>query len=398
MSRGSLLLVTLPPFRGGVPAKAAIMARHLRRLGWTVTVGYYATLSDHPDLVVPSWRLLGCTRPGTREGQCWDGFSSHAVGCRFPELEAPYTRASTSWRALVASHDRHMAIGGTPLVANILVECGVPHLLWCACPVDDDRRDRVEAMGWARRLVDRSVVRPMLLAQQRRVLASPFCSVMGVSRYTCRILAGQGCADPHLLPIPTDSGVFTPPASPAEPGTIGFAGRLGDPRKRVPLLLDAVAEMSRTGTSVRLRLAGEAPPELAALAGRLGIADKVEFLGHVPMEGLPAFYQSLDVFALPSAQEGLGIVGVEAMACGVPVAAAARGYGPDDYVVDGVTGWFSQGDARSLAGRIAAIISDRTARDAMSRAARALAVERFGQAAFMDGLSEAWRRRWRDEP
>ncbi|CUW38088.1 Putative glycosyltransferase [Magnetospirillum sp. XM-1] len=398
MSRGSLLLVTLPPFRGGVPAKAAIMAGRLRRLGWTVTVAYYATLSDHPDLVVPSWRLFRGARPGQAEGRCWDDFACHAIGCRFPELEAPYTAISAPWRELVARHDRHLAIGGTPLVANILVECDVPHLLWCACPVDDDRRDRVEAMGWGRRLMDRSVVRPLLLAQQRRVLASPLCSVMGVSRYTCRTLAGQGGTDPHLLPIPTDSDAFTPPARPAEPGTIGFAGRLGDPRKRVPLLLEAVAEMRRSGVPVRLRLAGEAPPELPALAGRLGIAGEVEFLGHVPAEGLPAFYQSLDVFALPSAQEGLGIVGVEAMACGVPVVAAARGYGPDDYVIDGQTGWFSQGDAKSLAERIAAIVADRPARDAMSGAARALAVERFGLAAFEEGLADNWRRRWGDEP
>lgn len=381
-----------------MPAKAAIMARHLRRLGWAVTVAYYATLSDHPDLVAPSWRLPGGALPGSREGQCWDGFAAHAVGCRFPELEAPYTRASAPWRALVASHDRHMAIGGTPLVANILVECGVPHLLWCACPVDDDRRDRVEAMGWVRRLVDRTVIRPMLLGQQRRILASSLCSVMGVSRYTCRTLSDLGSTDPQLLPIPTDSDLFTPPASPAESGTIGFAGRLADPRKRVPLLLAAVAELVRAGALVRLRLAGEAPPDLAALAERLGIADKVEFLGHVPAEGLPAFYQSLDVFVLPSAQEGLGIVGVEAVACGVPVVAAARSYGPDDYVLDGVTGWFSQGDACSLAGRIGAIITDRPARDAMSHAARTLAVERFGTAAFVDGLAEAWQRRWGGEP
>jgi len=132
MSRGSLLLVTLPPFRGGVPAKAAIMARHLRRLGWAVTVAYYATLSDHPDLVAPSWRLPGGALPGSREGQCWDGFAAHAVGCRFPELEAPYTRASAPWRALVASHDRHMAIGGTALVeiswwsAVSPICCGAP--------------------------------------------------------------------------------------------------------------------------------------------------------------------------------------------------------------------------------------------------------------------------------
>lgn len=398
MARRSLLMVTLPPFQGGVPAKAALLARHLRGLGWDVHVAYYATLSDHPELVAPSWRLLSGTRPGRLDGTCWDDFPCHAIGCRLPELEAPYTRATPAWKKLIGDFDRHVAVGGNPLVSNLLVEAGVPHLLWCAAPVLEDRAARAAAMAWPRRFLDRMLVVPALLEQQRRVLASPLCHVLGVSRYTCRTLGQLGAADPLWLPIPTDLERFSPPASPAPAGTIGFAGRLGDPRKRVDLLLQAVAHLRRSGRDVRLRLAGEAPPALTGTIRALGLEDRVEVLGHMPAEQLPDFYRGLDVFALPSSQEGLGIVGVEAMACGVPVVTATRGSGPDDYVVEGVTGHFTDATAEALAAGLAAAVDDRNHRAALSTSARVLATERYGHAAFAELFAAAWSRRWGDRP
>jgi len=399
MNRGRLLLVTIPPFRGGVPAKAAILARHLRNLGWRVTVAYYATLSDHPDLVAPLWRLATGAKPGERSGRCWDDFPCHAVGCRFPELESSYTRASPAWRRLVGRHDRHIAVGGNPLVANILVECGVPHLLWCAATVEEDRAARARAMPWMRRLVDQLVVRPALLKQQRRVLNSPLCTPAGVSVYTCRLLAQQGAVDPHLMPIPTDMNRFSPrELLRDETSVVGFAARLGDPRKRVPLLLDAVRIMKERGLPVLLRLAGDAPNDLRALARRSGLEGSVQFLGHLPDDALPDFYRSLDVFALPSSQEGFGIAGLEAMACGVPVVAAQRGSGPDDYVIDGVTGVFSDASASSLAQCLADLLSNPGRRQAMSVAARRLAVERYSHEAFSRSVAQVWHRAWRDAP
>ncbi len=398
MSRGSVLLVTLPPFRGGVPAKAALLARHLRERGWDVHVAYYATLADHPELVVPSWRLPSGARPARLDATCWDDFPSHAIGCRFPELEAPYTIPSPSWRRLFAGFDRHIAVGGTPLISNLLVGCGIRHLLWCAAPLSEDRRAREDAMPAPRRMLDRALIRPWLRRQERRVLTSPLCRVAGVSRYTCRTLAALGAAEPAWLPIPTDSGRFAPPLRPAAVGTIGFAGRLGDPRKRVELLLHATARLIEQGVPARLRLAGDAPEELKRHAGQLGLEGVVEFLGHVRPEDLPAFYQGLDLFALPSSQEGLGIVGVEAIASGVPVVTATRGSGPDDYVIDGVTGRFVDPTAESLADELAALIADPAARAAMSAAARALAVERYGFPAFHQGLAAVWEQVWGDRP
>ena len=60
-----------------------------------------------------------------------------------------------------------------------------------------------------------------------------------------------------------------------------------------------------------------------------------------------------------SAQEGLGISGIQAMACGVPVVSTRCG-GPEDYVIDGKTGKLAGNTPEELADAIAWIVADRT--------------------------------------
>lgn len=82
---------------------------------------------------------------------------------------------------------------------------------------------------------------------------------------------------------------------------------------------------------------GDDRPRLEGLARDAGVAEHVRFLGHVPVAGLPDLYRAADVFVLPSTGEGFGIVFLEAMACGVPVAGLAAGGARDalgDYALD----------------------------------------------------------------
>jgi phosphatidylinositol alpha-1,6-mannosyltransferase len=76
---------------------------------------------------------------------------------------------------------------------------------------------------------------------------------------------------------------------------------------------------------------------LKNLAGQRGVSDRVHFLGFVDDEVLRAYYQSCDVFVMPSAKEGFGFVFLEAMQYGKPVVAANRGGSPE-VVLDGITG------------------------------------------------------------
>ena len=69
--------------------------------------------------------------------------------------------------------------------------------------------------------------------------------------------------------------------------------------------------------------------ELKALAGRLGIADRVIFAGPRPSAALAPWYAAADLFVLATAHEGCPNVVIEALACGTPVLATPVGNIPE---------------------------------------------------------------------
>lgn len=390
------LIVTLPPFEGGVPAKTRILAGELARRGHRVTIAYYAPLSSHGYLCAPCWTLR---KPRAEAGRCFDGeFAAMAVGCRWPELEFSYYRPSVLWDGLIAAHDRHVAVGGTVLASNVLVRAGTPHLTWCASDMLGDRLARREAMKWPRRLFDTMVIGRVQAEMERRILAGPG-RIVTVGFHARKMLQALCPARTEWggMPIPTDPATFAPPAKPAPAGIIGFSGRLNDPRKNVLLLAEAVRLARRQDPRLQLRLTGRPGPDLARTLHALGADEFVEWTGVLDRADLPAFYQSLDVFAIPSTQEGFGIVGIEAMASGVPVVSTRCG-GPEDYVLEGRTGFLVDHDAQELANRLLHLTQDRELRTRLSAGALSLARTEYGPRRFAAALEENWRAVWGENP
>ncbi|MFQ5667619.1 MAG: glycosyltransferase family 4 protein [Candidatus Binatia bacterium] len=111
------------------------------------------------------------------------------------------------------------------------------------------------------------------------------------------------------------------------------------PHKNLGLLLDAFAALRRQPSyaDYRLVLAGDfsgdvfysAYDALRRRAAALELADAVIFAGHVEDRELAYLYSAAEVFVLPSLWEGFGLPAVEAMACGAPVVASARGALPE---------------------------------------------------------------------
>jgi phosphatidylinositol alpha-1,6-mannosyltransferase len=140
-------------------------------------------------------------------------------------------------------------------------------------------------------------------------------------------------------------------------------------RKRVDILLRAFARIR--GDAV-LRIAGAGPERsrLELLARQLAIGGRVDFLGHLPFERLVAEYRNATVFALPSAQEGFGIVFLEAMASSLPIV-AARAAAVPEVVANGSTGILvPPGDDAALAAALTKLLDDASTRRTIGSAGR----------------------------
>ncbi len=134
---------------------------------------------------------------------------------------------------------------------------------------------------------------------------------------------------------------------------LGAIGAL-EPRKGHRGLIDAIARL-REMEPLRCLIAGGGGErvELAAQIERLGLARRVRLIG--PIEDARELLWALDIFAMPSLKEGLGVAALEAMACGLPVVASRTG-GLADLIEDDVTGALAApGDAGALADAIAAL-------------------------------------------
>jgi len=135
-----------------------------------------------------------------------------------------------------------------------------------------------------------------------------------------------------------------------------FLGRLDD-EKRINVLLEAAALLT-DHPDLKIELVGDGGERknLEALAHQLGIADRVQFLGHVTDEELPGIYERSTVFVMPSIAELQSIATMEAMASGRPVVAADAMALPH-LVHDGDNGYlFKPNDANDLAAKLRLVL------------------------------------------
>jgi len=195
----------------------------------------------------------------------------------------------------------------------------------------------------------RTLVRAML--ERAAGVLTPTESLKSWVRATARN------ADVACLPNPV---AIEPLAKdPARPNLVLFLGHMS-PDKGVFDLLEALAAVRGALPDLRLVCAGDGDRvAVARYAERLGIAEAVKFTGWVGPSGKRALFEAAAVLAAPSYDAALPMSLLEAMAAGVPVAAAAVG-GIPEVIVDGVSGILvAPGDSASLAKALKKILLDR---------------------------------------
>ena len=175
------------------------------------------------------------------------------------------------------------------------------------------------------------------------------------------------------------------------------------PRKGVDLVIQSLPLLAEAGfDDVELLIVGGSGDALAldddpevqrlrAIARDLGVADQVTMPGQLPRDAMPGIFRSSDVVVCTPWYEPFGIVPLEAMACGVPVVAAAVG-GLRETVVDRRTGLHvPPRDPEAIAAAVQELLGDPALRAEMGRAGMQRARSRYSWERVAADTEKAYR-------
>jgi phosphatidylinositol alpha-1,6-mannosyltransferase len=165
----------------------------------------------------------------------------------------------------------------------------------------------------------------------------------------------------------------------SEKKVIVSVGRLVH-RKGQDFLIESMPQILTQVPDAHLLLVGQGPyrAHLEKLVTKHSLQENVTFIGRIQYNDLPGYICVGDIFAMPSRSrfgglevEGLGIVYLEASACGLPVIAGESGGAPDA-VIEGVTGFVVDGTStEQIANRAIQLLRDEKLRRDMGSAGRA---------------------------
>ena len=177
-----------------------------------------------------------------------------------------------------------------------------------------------------------------------------------------------------IVPFGVNLDLFKPAVNrhPNETLTIGYIGRLL-PAKGLLVLVDALAQIKTQDW--RLLIVGDGPEREATMrrVAEHGLQDRCEFVGAIPYDETPAYFQKLDVLVVPTIttkniREQFGRVIIEAMACHVPVIGSTCGAIPEVIGEAGVV--VSENDPLSLAAQLRRLLNNEGLRKSLAKDAR----------------------------
>lgn len=176
--------------------------------------------------------------------------------------------------------------------------------------------------------------------------------------------------------------------------SIGMAGRINR-WKGQKLFVDSALQILKVHQNIKFYIAGEAyqgeeflKTNLVKYINEKNLSDKVFLLGQI--DDMSSFYNSLDVFVLPSTQpEPFGLVVIEAMSHKLPVVATNHG-GPTEIVEDGITGYLVDfNNSNQLTSRIIQLIENHELRITMGQNGYEKKLKYFSTASMIKSIELA---------
>jgi glycosyltransferase involved in cell wall biosynthesis len=195
---------------------------------------------------------------------------------------------------------------------------------------------------------------------------------------------------PTVAPMPVATNLFGPGSS-RDGQRLLFVGRLND-QKGADHLVHALATMKTPAAT--LDIVGDGPNReaLKHLAQQLGVASRIRWHGQLSQSELPPLYQRAAAVVIPSIDEGLGLVAVEALLCETPVVAFDSG-GLRDVIQHEKTGLLVKpGDRAALASALDNLLARDGRGSQLGRAGRLYALSAFAPESAARRYAEIYRR------
>ncbi len=219
--------------------------------------------------------------------------------------------------------------------------------------------------------------------------------VVSISGFTTEQIVKQGFPRDHIVYLPPVIDTKQWMARTAEHAgkfVLLTVGRLSSDEqyKGHDRVIEAIPLIQTKLPEIEYRIAGRGDdqPRLEELAARLGVEDRVKFLGFVSEKDLPRLYNESHVFIMPSRVslnpekpegEGFGIVFLEAGIMGKPLIGPETG-GSTDIIRDGDNGFnVDPGDPEMIADRVTRLAFDNNLRKTMGKNARRTVLEKFSR-------------------
>ena len=271
------------------------------------------------------------------------GMQAVEIGARWAFWEpGHYVNTIKSWSKELEGYDYFFVVSGTPIAAHPLL---LLKKKFVGLYASDHHSDRVQRMGNKKgiRAFIQARAHPKMLAIEKEVLQKTNY-LFPMSHYTAsqfELILGKAHGAMELCPYPIASekiGVINNYNQNKE-RIILAVGRFDDPRKNMDMLLRVFESICAQVKNIKLYVIGAYPlRETLQKYADKPFFRSIVFTGYVEAFELDLFYQRAHLMLITSYQEGFGIVGLEALARGVPVVATDCG-GTRDFVIHNQTGF-----------------------------------------------------------
>jgi glycosyltransferase involved in cell wall biosynthesis len=381
---------------GGVPAVARFVKDTILRSGrYDLELVSLSMSADDPDsvrLTAPhSWLRGVNATAGT-----WEGLPFVHVGAVAGDFEFQRYRPRRALTQALADCDLIQVVCGSPTWANAVVGLGKPVAMQVAtrARIERHRRDANTnslSSRWRKAMTE---ITDRLDDRALRQVDAIQVENSWMFEYARALNLGRAI-DLRLAPPGVDAELFCPLdyRELAQDPYILCVARFSDPRKNVGLLLEAYGQLPKAlRNEVRLVLAGSSGPPDAfwRRADALGLRERISFFEQPDRNALVRLYQDASVFALPSDEEGFGVVLLEAMACAVPVISTRSG-GPDGIITDGKDGYLVDlNDTTALTSRLVQVLQDSALNTDVGRKARKTIERRYDERVAGEVFIDVW--------